>query len=478
MNESYSSSQSNSLKRQMKTLQSISKNESDSSVVKEFESKVKENLNLKEDVINLQSQLKIAQETSKLQEAEYAFRISEYEAEIRNLKQIEDELRKALGRLNQEKEENKQQMEIKIQQQIEEHEREKNDYYEAANAQVSKLRSTITELQGQNEILNDDIHKCKQEILDLQNQLENQKHFYENKLKIVVENMNKSKSAISEVTSSLRSNQVKYEKQIAELEADLLENKSIVSELKCENQILKDKEQTFSQQIQNLLAEHNALNEKIADENTKSGKLRTYVQQLKNRVDIAESEKRSLQRQLIHAEDNVQAKKSVTYCSPLQRARIDIYKIIEDYYNKMIKATNELFPDVHNQEIKFRSVILYIIFGYRWLKNTRNEENICDNKGGLIMFSPVNDDTPLYLITRARNDLSTANCITNDIRVKSDVAEHQLSSLITQNKRSKQIQEALTLQLISAKKCNNTLHKQLNSFIAFHDQAMEYKSNS
>ncbi|OHT01976.1 hypothetical protein TRFO_31053 [Tritrichomonas foetus] len=475
VNFSSSITSSSSLKEHLSNLQAISHNEGDNSVVTKFESKIKENLNLKEDLINLQSQLKISQESTRLQEAEYAFQLSEYEAEVQSLRKIEAELRSALAKLSRESDDKVHDIELKFKKELDAHEKEKNDYINSIQSQVSRLRSHLSEYQVQNEIMADDLHKLKQENTDLRNQIDEQKALYENKVQLLENRVKSSESSMTEFSGIMRTNKNKLENQISNLQSQLLTAQRKIADLQSEKQVFDDREDTLNKQIQSLVNEHNLMAEKIAAENAKIGQLKTVNSRLQNRVDLVETENKTLQRLLAQIKDNTKESRSVSFCSPLQRTRIDILKIIENNNKKMTDLAFQLFPEYWTKEIRFRSLVLFVIFAARWRKNTRNDENICDHKGGLSIFAPISEQTSLQLIVRAKNELATSNCLTNDIKVKSNVAEHQITELVDQNKRSNQMQEALALQLRSAKKCNNTLHRQLKSFIKFHDAVFDYE---
>jgi chromosome segregation ATPase len=74
-----------------------------SSILESLQAKVNEVLRLKEQLMMVESQLKIAQEQCRLQEAEFAFQRSDYEADIEQLRDREAELLKEVSRVQAEK---------------------------------------------------------------------------------------------------------------------------------------------------------------------------------------------------------------------------------------------------------------------------------------------------------------------------------------------------------------------------------------
>ncbi|KAK8875565.1 hypothetical protein M9Y10_005733 [Tritrichomonas musculus] len=475
---SFSSSSSNlTLKDHLSKIQQISlNNENSTSVVQEFESKIKENLDLKENCINLQSQVQIANETNRLQEAEYAFRVIEYEAEIKSLKKIEEELRKALTKASQKNDDSVHDIEIKFRGEIDKLESEKNDYIQSFQAQISRLRSVISELQSQNEILSEDLQRFRQDNINLTGRLEDQKKFYENKTQLLQNHIKTSEDSINEVSGAFRENQQNYEMKISQLQAQLLAAQRKIDDLQSENQVLSDKEQLLTKQVEKLIEEHNTMSNQIAIENSRNGQIKNENEKLQNQIDMLETDLKSQQMLLSKIEDNTKESRKVYFCSPLQKTRIALFKLIEQYNNQMADVVRQIYPD-SNRDLKLRSVVLFVIFARRFLNNTRNESNICDNQGGLAIFSASDKmNSPLQLLVQAKNELTSVKVLLSDLQRKEIENTNQIEELSVKNKRDRAYQEALSIQLNSAKKCNQILHKKFNSFVRFHDAVIDYEA--
>lgn len=473
---SFSSSSSLVLKDHLSKIHSISKNtENSTSVVQEFESKVKENLDLKEDNINLQSELQIANETNRLQVAEFAFRLTEYEAEIKSLKKIEESLRKALTNSSQKNDDSVHEIESKFRDEIEKLEQEKNDYIQTFQAQISRLRSVISELQSKNEIISEDLHRCKQENINLTGRIEDQKNFYENKIQLLQNHIKSNESSMNETSESFRESKQNFEMKISQLQSQLLTANRAIDDLQSERQVLLDKEQTMTKQIEKLIEEHKIMSNQIATENSKNGQLKTENQKLQNQIDMLETELKSQQMILTQIEDNTKESKKVYFCSPLQRTRIGLFKIIEKYNNQLIEVIRQIYPESKNQ-IKLRSIVLFVIFTRRWINNTRNESDICDHNGGLSIFaSSDKQNFPLQLLVHAKNELVSVKCLLSDLQMQEKENSEKIQELSENKKKNQVLQESMSIQLNTAKKCNSILHKKLNSFMKFHEAAFDYE---
>lgn len=472
-------SSSSILKNQLSNLHSISLKDTDSSsVIQQFESKVQENLGLKENLINLEAQLKISKESNLLQESEFAFRVSEYEAEIRSLKKIEEDLRRALSQVNIKNEDSIHDIEMRFKSQLDNQERETKDYILSIKSQVNRLRSALMDMQNKNESLSEDFHRYQQENFDLKNQLEDQKKLYEKKLLLMQNRINSNELSMNEATAAFRDSEQKSKAQIADLQAQLLAAQRRIYELDGQTKIFDDKEQGFNKQIEHLMSEHNSVSEQLANENAQNASLKAENQRLQNRINVLETELKTTQRKLAQIEDNTKESRAVSYCSPLQKTRIDILKLVDNYNAKMIELSHQFFPELPFKElVNMRMVILSVLFAIRWKNVTGKESEMFDRKGGLAAFpSSKTELSPIQLLIRAKNELLSFKNASNEIQMQAKESTSRIIELAEDQKKSRQMQEALALKLHSAKKCNDILHHQLNSFIRFHDAVVDYES--
>ena len=146
--ENNQSNNSSRLKEQLRLTQSISKDDfHQSSMINCLKEKMQELLQLKEANIALESQLKMAKESNKIQEAAFAFQRAEYEEEIKSLKLNERQLQRAIT-LNNKSPKLKYDVNVKLDTE------EKEEAIEKYNKWKNKAKDLVDENQRLNDIIN------------------------------------------------------------------------------------------------------------------------------------------------------------------------------------------------------------------------------------------------------------------------------------------------------------------------------------
>ncbi|OHT11252.1 hypothetical protein TRFO_19339 [Tritrichomonas foetus] len=243
------SSINDSLKEQLAITKEISSQGlGNSSMLNCLQAKVKELLQYKEENISLTSQLKIAKETLQLQEAEFAFQRSEYEAEINSLKQNEQNLQKAFS--NKQKEA-KMQYDVNVKLDASQNSTMMMKYqkwkqkYKTLFLEHQELGQQLNE---KNQNLNISHYSSSSEqdeiIKKLKSELKANRKQQKQEVETFINDINKLKSEKEELKAKLR--QMKIENQNKELEI-----KSIIEEqegnnnstLNIENQISSAEEE-------------------------------------------------------------------------------------------------------------------------------------------------------------------------------------------------------------------------------------------
>lgn len=433
-----------------------------------FQSKVQENLMLKEQVIQLESTLKMVRESLELQAAEFAFQRSEYEYELESAKQIEIELRNALLKASQGKAEIMREVEEKYKKQIDDSERQKNEYLQNLQAQVTRMRSKLVEIQGENEAIKEDYDKACQTNTELKNQLEDQHDVYEAKIAMLTKHIDVLHEETTKVITELRAKTTDLEKTNARDQNDLRASQRKVDELTSQLEVANKNLQLKEEQTQRLKEEHAQLSTQLADECSKHGQTRSLNQSLQTRVNVLETEVKTVNRMMAEIDDNTKAAQSVWYCSPLQRTRIGIFKLIQNAHEKLISQVYAMYPEIREKEGELRPVVLAVLFARRWILNTRNEKEICDHGSGLVPFESRMSFPPGKLLINAKNDMLTCMELINERKKEKENEEKKLANLTDQQVRQIRSAEAAALHLATAKRCNKTLHKQLKSFVEFH----------
>ncbi|OHT09003.1 hypothetical protein TRFO_22243 [Tritrichomonas foetus] len=142
-----------------------------SSLHEVFRNQVDEILHSKEEIISLKAQLKMSQESIKLQEAEYAFQRKQYEDDIENLKKKEHDLIDTLTKFqNDVVQTHKYDVQVMLSQKEDEISKISNKYkkwkekYHSLSSEFEKIKSTTDELQSTNKSLSEKLSNQTEEI--------------------------------------------------------------------------------------------------------------------------------------------------------------------------------------------------------------------------------------------------------------------------------------------------------------------------
>lgn len=240
------------------TVHSISEGLDQSSILEKLKKIVGELYLCKEKNISLESQLKIALETIKLQEAEFSFQKSEYEAEIQSLKQREEILQRKLASQNQLKHSQQYDVNVTV-------DADKNSEiikkYEKWKKKAKELEITNKEL-----ALN---------IEELHNKINSSEH---------LSNGSDDKSRIKTLKAELKRNQNQYKQDAESL-------RSQISKLKNEKEELKSMLRQKEIEIQNKDLEIKSLNEEQSGKNNSA-------QNISNQMSTIEEENQRLRLQI------------------------------------------------------------------------------------------------------------------------------------------------------------------------------------
>lgn len=478
MDESSSSFSNSSeiLKQHLTAVHSISKCEDTSGILTGYKSKIQENLRLQEQLITNKSQMQVAHETLALQEAEFAFRKSEYEAEIESLKDIEADLRNALARLSKEKEQEIREIKDKFERSLSTSERERRQYVEELQSEVARLRNKINVLENQNEDFKSLNHQLENKNEDLQRRLNEANLASENKLNIIRGYLTSEEQSVAKLNDQLIEQTKVLEKQIYDLQGSLRKANHGIDDLKTQLQISAEREEKLNKQINQLTKENKSISTKYTDENSKCGTLENEIIQLKLQIDSLQTQVKTSDHILHQIKDETAKYRLKSYCSPIQRSRIEILKRIASFEQRIAKETREFYPEHEDYRSQFRSLALFVVFAQRWLNNTRNESNICDHTSGLVPFGTMSVKTPLTLIIEAKSELSTFRCHHQENEYKTLVMAQKIAEMKEKGTNSNQLCEAALLQLTTAKKCNRIMHHQIQSFVKFHEAMVESSS--
>jgi chromosome segregation ATPase len=434
--------------------------------------KIQENLRLKEELIAAAAKLKVAEQSLALQQAEFAFQRSEYEAELQSVRGSDADLRDEVQRLAKEKTECLHDAERAFRGQLDEALREQQDYVQTLQVQVMHLRSQAVELQAAHETLKDDFHHLQHENQVLQSRLADDQEMAVAKVTSLERRLAAEQQAAAQALEESRNAFQESEKVRASLQCQMHSAEIAMTDLKTNLAIVTDREAMLKKHPKELTNSQTALFAQLAEERERNGQLLAINSQLNIRVDLLQSELKSTRRIIAQIQDNTKHMQMVCFCSPLQRTRIDFLKTIALLYHEL---TNALFrTGVHcKMPSLLRSVFLAVLFMLRWKENTGNQTEICNHSGALGVFDARPDISPIKVMADLRYQLSALRSNEIDFERRVGLAEATVSEMTTTKAQEHRQLEAAQLKLRSMKKCHQMLHRQFGSFIEFHNALVD-----
>lgn len=464
-------SSSEVLRDHMSSIHSISHRDT-SGVVNGFEGKVHENLKLRERVIGLEKELKLAQETITLQSAELAFQRSESEAELESAKRIESDLRRTVAQVSANKSEVVNEIHNQFQRHISETEDQKQAFAHNLQVQVARLRTKFLEVQTENEAIKEDYQKTKHTNTDLISQISDLKQVYESKIALLEQYISTNADENGGALGALRSRNTDLEQENASLKNELRAAKRKIDDVDCQLQVTSEASELQKKQIREVTGHYNELSERLAEESRHVGELKALKETLQTRIDVMDTESKAIKRKLSEMVDVTRLTQSVAFCSPLQRVRIEILKGIARHDVALVTAVREVYPDVQVGG-EMRGLALAVVFAMRWAKCTGKTSDICDHSQGLLPFrASGNSAGPKQMLISAKNDVASFRQLTQESREQLTEAIKERDSLEQRHIQERQTMETARLQLETERRCNRTMHDQLQSFVRFHDEMM------
>ena len=378
---------------------------SQNSVISEYQKKIQENLALKESFLSFKAQEQFLLEQLQMKEAEFAFQKEQYETEIQCLRQNESELHATIDKLSESKQEDINELRRKLKASISLTDSCSDNYTQSIIQENKRLRFQNEQLQTEVDVLKNSMRIYNHEKDDL-------------------------KSDIS----------IKAER---------------IEKLNNEIQILLNENQKIKQEFQNF--------------RESSGNIETSISVLKAQNTKLQSDLSSKNQELIllnHATDEV---RSISYCSAIQRKRINIFKIFAEQQKNIGKMIYDLFPQNFSHLSELRPIVLSVIFALKWKHNTGKPNEICSINGGLTPFQSNKIQTAETLLRFAQSELQNLRTSLKEKNdeineLKSVIKSHEENNLNFQHNR-----KSIEMQLKFAKKLNNTLHSEITSLMNIND---------
>jgi hypothetical protein len=270
------------------------------------------------------------------------------------------------------------------------------------------------------------------------------------------------------VSSTFRLRVQQFEKELVEVQNHLRVANTTIDDLRSQLSSARDRETILNKQLKDLTQVHKSLQEQFAENHQKQSHLQTLNSQLQHKIDLMEMDLKTTQQRMTRIEDDTKYTRSVFYCSPLQRTRIDIFRVLQRSYDELLKVIFEI--DVPSPKpSKLRSAILTVLFVRRWKKNCEEPAAICDHCGGLMPFESKAELSPIRFVVRIKNELIESRAHAIDCQEKLTLAESTIAEMSEASSIESRNKAAAELRLVSERRCNRSLHKQIRSFIRFHN---------
>lgn len=396
MSESHSySSTSELLKDQLESTKSISgKTFDQASILESLTNKVNELQQYKEENIALRSQLKIAQETSKLQEVEFAFQRSELEAEIESMKKEEDELRKGIsGQFQGKDHQYDVQVQLKQDQLESKYKKWKNVAHnnrEALNTKDEEITKYKSEIENLKIIINEQETKLKNQLEEI-GQL---KKSQQENAGDIIQKLEKQNKAYRDQNAQINEELQQYVDALKQMHQKY---KNIKKQLK-ENKGLSDESRRLKEELETVKEAKEKLASQLTAANSKIIKQQAKIEQINNDSMSFASSNQELESQLATVEEiNEQLKsKSATMKKQLSK----------------LKSSEELLQHTQStlQQIELE------------------RDTLCDILG-------MNNDDGWNKITKKVEDIVEESIALNDLRTQNEKLQKRLSAALEESKR-------------------------------------------
>ena len=331
------------------------------SVIDEYQSKIDQNLKIKEKCIDLETKLKISEEQNSLQRAEFAFQKSELQAEIDSLKTIERDLRQALMKLTNEKNEQIRNYEVRLKTAIESHEKSQKEAFDSFQSEIKKLKEENSNLQVNYEVISAENRRLALHNEGLSEQYQSQGELSQKQIDAVKDHLEGDSEVIGELRNKIIKVTADYEEQNTKLQNDLIGEQRKASYLEGQVKIQEEKLKQLEKQIADLKKQNQDLSEKVIQKGNENGNLQSLVEQMQTEKAVLEMKAHKERQIAIQMENRLKECDSVSSCSSLMRTRVSILQIFCKEWNKL---KHEIYG---HSEFSLRDLILSIIFAKRWV---------------------------------------------------------------------------------------------------------------
>ena len=435
-----------------------------SSIIQGYKNKVEQNLQMKEKFIELETKLKMTEEQLSLQTAEFSFRKTELESEIKSLRSIESELRETIINLTNEKNEAIRQSESKLRSAIAAHEISEKEAFDSFQEEIRKLREENANLQVNQEVIAAENRRLTLHNEGLNDHFHNAEELANKRIEVVRDHLEGDSAIIAKLRDQIITLTANYENEKGELNKLLIAEQQKSALYNSELQIALEKQKSLETQAAELKKANDELSTRIVKSASENGMQKTLIEQLKNEKMVLEMKANREKALAIDMENRVNEFRGVSSCSPLLRTRISILKVFDREWNTL---KHEL---VGHTNFNMKDVLLSVLFTLRWQAQHKaikeDQQTVFTPEGGLQYFTPRVPRTMMHTCIKqiANHQVELEHkCL--EMEAKIYELENHLQASRDKKNRKKQEKEAVSLKLKSAIKCNSLLHKHMKTMI-------------
>lgn len=253
------------------TVHEISQNIYDNTtIMQSLQERVREILELKQKLADLEMQLKIEKETSKLQSAEFAFREHEYEVEIKSLKENLEIFRKGLVKNTDKSSSRYYEVDVLLKTEREKAERlikkltkwkNKAQFLFEENERLKKEIEEIKKDDGQSKQMDDQIRQLKIQIKQIKEKakqaLDDKDNEFNNYKAAMKEEKNELLAQIQKLEQEIKANNEKFNSKLNN------QKKQFIDKLKDRENQFKEDESNLVNEVEELKGENDRLRSNI-----------------------------------------------------------------------------------------------------------------------------------------------------------------------------------------------------------------------
>jgi hypothetical protein len=330
--------------------------------------------------------------------------------------------------------------------------------------EIRKLREENTNLQINQEVICAENRRLALHNDGLSDHFQNAEELANKQIETVRDHLEGNSAIITKLKDQIIELSSKHEAEKSELNKLLINEQQKSSLYSSELQIAIKKQRSLEDQIVDLKKLNGELSDKIVKDTNEKGSQQTIIEQLKNEKTLLEMRANREKALALEMENKLREFRGVSSCSPLLRTRVSILKVFAAEWNTL---KHEL---AGHTNFSMKDILISVLFSLRWINQHRafkeDPNTIFTPEGGLQYFIPR---LPRTLIHKEVKEITNHHVVLTQRCTELENRVNELESYLQitrdKNKYKKQENEAISLRLLSAIKCNDILHKHMTTIV-------------